>query len=403
MANSILTPTAVTREALRVLHEKASFLGTVNRTYDDSYAQKGAKIGSDLKIRLPNQYTVRTGKALAAQDTAESSVTMTLATQKGVDMNFSTAELTMSLDDFSKRIIQPAMAVLVSNIESSMLTNVTQKVYNLVGTAATTPASLTTPLAARARLNQMLAPKDGQRCLQYGSDAMGATVDALKGLFQDSNAIKEQYREGMMGRSAGFDWYENERIYTHTNGSDITGTLDAASLVTDGGNTMDMHTTIAVTAITVGSVFTVAGVYACHPETKTAYNFLQQFTCTAIGSSTITVNPTIYMTGPKQNVCTAAGAQVTTATFNSAALVFNGAASAVLPQHLAYHPDAFAFVTADLEMPQGVHFAARENLDGVSVRIVRQYDINNDNIPCRLDILHGYEAIRPQLACRITG
>src|SRR5690349_1473272 len=110
MANSLLTPTAVTREALRILHQKLNFVGTVNRQYDDSFAQSGAKIGDTLKIRLPNQYTVRTGATLSAQDTTESSVSLQIATQKGVDVNFSSVELTLPLDDFSKRILDPAMS-----------------------------------------------------------------------------------------------------------------------------------------------------------------------------------------------------------------------------------------------------------------------------------------------------
>lgn len=406
MANAILTPTMVTREILRVLHEKATFIGTVLRTYDDSFAQKGAKIGDTLKIRLPNKYTVRTGKALSAQDTSEKSVSLTVATQKGVDMNFSTAELTMSLDDFSDRIIKPAVAVLVSNVENDFLQTSIKSVYNTVGTAGTTPADLNTPLLARARLNQMLAPKDDNRCIQYGSDAMAATVNGLKGLFHASTEIEEQYREGMMGRTAGYDWYENERIWSMVNGSDVTGTTDSTSLVTDGGTTIDMHTTIATSAQAVGSVFTIAGVYACHPETKAAYNFLQQFVITAVNSpatNQTTVSPTIYLTGPHQNVCKSDGTALATTDFNSQTLTFVGAASTSYPQHLAYHKEAFAFATADLEMPQGVHFAAREEFDGVSVRIVRAYDINNDNIPCRLDILYGYATLRAQLACRITG
>lgn len=389
MANTILTPTAVTREILRVLHEKLSFIGTVNRSYDDSYAQKGAKIGDTLKIRLPNQYTVRTGKTLNAQDTAETSVSLAVATQKGVDMNFSTAELTMSLDDFSKRVINPAVAVLASNIEYSMLSYVTPKIYNLVGTAGTTPASLLTPLNARAMLNKNLAPKDGTRCLQYGSTAMASTVNALSGLFHESTAIKEQYREGMMGRTAGFDWYENERVYVQANSAGTTASTTTSNTAT----TVTISTT--TTAYSAGTVVTFAGCYAVHPETKVAYDYLQQFTVTSATATVLTVSPSIITSGATQN-CSAVPT-------GSGAVTVVGAASTSYPQHLAYHPDAFAFATADLEMPQGVHFAARENFDGLSIRIVRQYDINNDNIPCRLDILHGYEVLRASQACRITG
>lgn len=391
MANSILTPTAVTREILRVLHEKLSFLGTVNRSYDDSYAKSGAKIGDSLKIRLPNEYTVRTGKTLAAQDTEEASVTMTVATQKGVDMNFSSAELTMEMDDFSKRIIEPAVAVLASNIEYDALSSMTKEVYNLVGTAGTTPASMLTFGQARAKLNQFLAPKDNNRFVQLDSVAMATMVNAFTGLFQDSSSIAKQYRDGMIGRTSGFDWYENDRVYVHTNGTDHTTVTVNDAAIASGDTTI----TTAGGNVTVGTTFTFADVNAVHPETKQSYGYAKQFVITAVSGNDWTFSPALVSTGAKQNV--------DALPVTGAAITLHGAASTAYEQHLAYHKDAFAFATADLEMPQGVDFAAREQFEGLSLRVVRAYDINNDNFPCRIDILHGHKTIRPELACKITG
>lgn len=381
----------VTREALRVAHEKATFIATTSLQYDESYAKTGAKIGTDLKIRQPNKYTVRSGKTMNAQDTAETSVTLTLATQKGVDMNFSSAELTMELDDFSKRIISPATAVLVSTLEYDYLSAVTKKVYNGVGTAGTTPASMLTIGQARAKLNFNLAPKDDNRSIQINSDAMAAMVNAYSALFHDQSEIKRQYRDGFISRNSGFDWYENERIWNITTGSDHTTVTVNDAAIAEGDTTI----TAAGGNFVAGNIFTIADVYAVHPETKQNLGYLQQFVVTTSGTTSLAFTPALYSTGANQNVDSLPA--------NSAAITFVGSASTVYEQHLAYHKDAFAFVTADLEMPQGVHFASRQNLDGLSIRIVRQYDINSDNIPARLDILHGYEAIRPEWACRITG
>src|SRR5258706_15117004 len=149
------------------------------------------------------------------------------------------------------------------------------------------------------------------------------------------------------------DWYENDGAWTLTNGSDVTGTTDAAALVTDGGNTVDMHTTVAVAAQVVGEAFTISGVFDCHPETKAPYPNLKQFTITAIGASTTTVSPSFFLTGPKKNVCTSTGANVTAATFNSATLVFEGAASTSYVQNLMYHRDAYTFVTGSLPLMAG--------------------------------------------------
>lgn len=397
MANSILTPTAVTREALRILHQKLTFVGNVNRQYDDSFAKNGAKIGDTLKIRLPNQYTVRTGKTLSTQDTTENSVSLTVGTQKGVDINFSSAELTLSLDDFSDRILEPAMAVLAANIEADAL-NMYKDVYNSVGTAGTVPADLLTYLTAKQKLDENLAPMDKNRTIHTLPNASVKLVDALKGLFQDSSAISEQYREGKMGRTAGFDFYQNTLLPTHTLGNKVSSvTVNGASQT---GSTLNIGGVANADTFKQGTVFTIAGVYQVHPESKAAYSSLQQFVVTADATMTtttgsISISPPMVATGALQNINATAA--------SGAAITIVGSASTSYGQNLAFHKDAFAFATADLLMPKGVDFAAREVYDGVSMRIVRMYDITHDNFPCRLDVLYGYKTIRPQLACRITN
>lgn len=404
MANTLVTIDMVTREALRIAHEKCQFIGTVDRQYDDSFAKTGAKIGSSLRVRKPNQYVRTTGsRVMDVQDQAETTSTITVATQDHVDMRFNSAELALSLDDLSKRYIEPAVSVLVSGIESDFLAFATKATYNVAGTAGTAINSLTAPGAARAKLNQYLAPKDGNRAIQVDSVTMGALVNGVASYFNPSGAIDKQYREGLVARTSMADYYENERIWSLTNGSDVTGTTDAAALVTDGGTTVDMHTTVAVANQVVGQVFTIAGVYACHPETKAAYPHLQQFTITAIGTSTTTVSPAFHLTGAKKNVCSSTGADLATTDFNSKTLTFVGAASTSYPQPLMYHKEAFQFVTADLPLMDDAAKCVRRVQDGLSLRVWQASDIRNDELLMRIDILYGMAALRPEWACRLVG
>lgn len=410
MSNSFKVIDMVTREALRIAHEKLSFIGTIDRQYDDSFKNSGGKTGSSLRVREPNQYTRRQGsRVMDVQDQTETSQTITVATQDGVDMRFNSAELIQSVNsdgafnDFSKNYIAPAVATMCSGIESDFLAFCTKATYNTAGTAGTPPTDLVAIGAARAKLNQYLAPKDGNRFVQMDSVTMGGMVNGLKGLFQDSSQIKQQYREGMIGRTGMADFYENERVWTMTNGSDVTGTTDAAALVTDGGSTVDMHTTVAVTAQKVGQVFTIAGVYACHPETKAAYASLQQFTITAIGATTTTVSPTIYLTGAKKNVVSSTGATLLTTDFNSQTLTFVGAASTSYTQNLMYHKEAYQFITADLPLMDDANKCVRRSQDGLSLRVWQASDIRNDELLMRIDILYGMAALRPQWGCRITN
>lgn len=386
MANTILTPTAVTREALRVLHQKLNFVGNITRDYDDSYAKSGAKIGDSLKIRLPNQYTVRSGATLSAQDTTESSVTLQVGTQKGVDLNFTSVDLTLSLDDFSKRILEPAMAVLAANIEADAM-NMYKDVYNSVwngGSAATYNKALD----ARVILQRALTPLTDRTALMNPLD-MADIVKDTKTLFNDQAQLSKQYKEGYMGRAAGFDWAENTLLPSHTRGGSNGAYLVNGASQTGATLTVDT----GATAPSQGDVITIAGVYSVHPETKVSTGVLQQF---VIGSGATTtsfpISPAIVASGATQNV---SGSPA-----DNAAVTFLGTASTAVGTSLMFQKGAFAFATADLVMPNGLDFGAREVMDGISMRVVRQYDINNDKFPCRLDVLYGYKTLRPQLACR---
>lgn len=393
MANSLLTPTAVTRKALQILHQKLTFIGSINRAYDDSFAKSGAKIGDSLKIRTPNQYTVRTGATLSAQDTTESSVTLQVATQKGVDLNFTSSELTLSMDDFSERILEPAMAVLAANIESDAL-SMYKDVYQIVDGDAVAPA-LVHFLTGRQFLNEALTPMDNSRTALLTPEHCRKIVDGLKGLFQDSSEIAKQYREGMMGRTAGFNFGESTHLSTHTTGTAAKTTAYLTNGVAQTGASIAVDT--GTTTFKKGDVITIAGVNMVHPETKADLGRLQQFVLTADyagGAGSIAVSPSITASGATQNVSNAAAD-------NSAVVKVGAGASELLTNSLVYHKNAFTFATADLIMPQGVDFSAREVYDGISMRVVRAYDINADKFPCRLDVLYGFKTLRPQLACRI--
>jgi hypothetical protein len=366
-------------------------VGSITREYDDSFARQGAKIGDTLKVRLPNQFVVRTGPTLAAQDTTESSVDLKVQTQKGVDLNFTSIDLTLSLDEFSERILEPAMAVLAANIEADAM-SMYKDVWNQVNNQGQ-PATFNKVLQGRKILVDNLAPLAARTCNLNTQDNVDL-VDALKGLFNDQTTISKQNREGYMGRTAGFDFMENTLWPSHPRGA-----ANTAYVVSGAGQTgASLTVSTGAGAAAKGDIFTIAGVYRVHPETKAVGKDLQPFTLTADyagGAGTMQISPAIVTSGALQTVSAAPAA--------GASIVFAGTASQAHGISMAYQKGAFAFATADMVMPRGVDFAAREVFDGVSMRIVRQYDINNDKFPCRLDVLYGFKTIRPQLACRLAN
>jgi hypothetical protein len=394
MANSLLTIDMITRESLRVAHEACQFIATTDRQYDDSYGRTGAKIGSSLRVRKPNQYKRTTGsRAMDIQEQSEAAGTITLATQDHVDMRFNSVELALSIDDFSRRYIEPAVKVLVSGIEADYLAYCTKATAQVAGTVGTAINSLATPGAARAKLNQQLAPKS-DRYIQMDSVSMAGLVNGVASYFNPSNAIANQFREGMVARTAMADFYENERVWTLPNSADVAGEINGGTL-TSGITTLTVDGLSA--APVAGMVFTIEGTYDVHPETKVAYSHLKQFTITSATTTSLTFTPAVIWdtTDPRQNC----SGQPT----DNDDIVFVGSASTNYVQPLMYHKEAFQFVTADLPIMDDAAKCVRRVQDGLSMRVWEGSDIRNDERLMRIDILYGMAALRPEWACRMIG
>lgn len=403
MANTILTPSMIAKEALMAFKNKLGFTNAVDKQYSDEFAQKGAKIGSSITIRKPPRFTVSSGPALSVQDVVEESTSLSLSSQKHVDFKFSSQELTLSIDRFRERYLDNAMVALANQVDMDGLQLAAQSVSNSVGTPGTTPATATVYLQAQQKLNEMACPQDSKRSIFINPAANTTIVDALKGLFQSGDRIAEQYESGMMGLGLGAKWYLAQNIYTGT-----VGPLGGTPLVNGAGQTGATLSTKGWTAaaaarLNKGDVFTIAGVFAVNPITKQSTGALQQFVVTSAFSSDASGNGSV---GIYPSIVTSGSTQTVTASPNDgAAITVVGAAAAVTPQNILCHKNAFTLGTADLQLPGGVDFAAiaSDEESGLSIRVVRAYDINNDVFPCRLDILYGWAALRPEWACRIQG
>jgi hypothetical protein len=402
MSNSILTIDMITRKALEILENNLVITRNVNRQYDDSFAVEGAKIGSTLRIRLPDRALVTDGAALQVQDDNEQFTTLTVASQKHIGVNFTSAELTMQLDDFAERVLKPRISQLASSIDADVATSF-KSIYQSVGTPGTVPSTSLVLLQAQQKLNEAAAVMS-PRYATVNPAANAGLVEGMKGLFNPTDTISRQFKNGMMGEGVlGFEEINmSQSISQHTTGVTPTAPIVATAPTAEGTTSLAISFTSGSPTFKIGDVFTIANVYAVNPQTRQSTGSLQQFVVTAdltISSTTtgtLTVSPAMY---------TSANALATINAFPaaSAALTFLGGSATAYPQNLIYHKDAITFATADLLLPQGVDMASRQVHNGISMRIVRQYDINNDRLPCRIDVLYGYSVIRPQMACRLWG
>lgn len=411
MANIVLTPRMILREVYAIAHQESNFIMRVNRQYDNRYARTGAKNGQTLDVRLPAKYVTRRGNVMQTQNYVERSVPLILATIDGIDLNFGQEELTFSMEDFSTRVLRPAVSQLVATVESTTLKALYPSVANFAGAvnAAVTYKSFQ---QTGQYMTEQLAPKGMDRNICFQPQAAVDFNDAVKGLFQSSDNIKEQYIEGLMGRTGGFNCYENTLVPAHTPGL-LGGTplVAGANQGSDGaGNAWATFTDLATdgwTASTAilkaGDILTIAGVLDVQPESKDSYGRLKRFvvqqdvTSTGGGLATVRVSPAIISGGAYQNVTLrpADNAPIT--------VLDHDVGDTSYGQSLAFHKNAFAFVTADLEDPsQYGAWGAREVMENLSFRIWRQGDIINGQFPCRLDIAYGSAPIYPEWAARLV-
>ncbi len=402
MSNSILTIDMITRKALEILENNLVITRNVNRQYDDSFAVEGAKIGSTLRIRLPDRALVTDGAALQVQDDNEQYTTLTVSSQKHIGVNFTSAELTMQLDDFAERVLKPRISQLASSVDADVA-NAFKYIGNSVGTPGTTPATSLVLLQAQQKLNENAAVMS-PRYATVNPAANAGLVEGLKGLFNPTDVISRQFKNGMMGENVlGFEEVNmSQSIKQFTTGSrTATGGTLSAAVTTEGATTIAITGAGANATVKIGDVFTVADCYAVNPQTRESTGSLFQFVAAAdvtlngSGAGNITVSA---MYSASQALAT-----VDVLPQSGKAVVFVGTASTAYPQNLVYHKDAITFATADLLLPQGVDMAARAVHNGISLRVVRQYDINNDRLPCRIDVLYGYSTIRPQMGVRLWG
>jgi hypothetical protein len=407
MANTLLAINLIVREAVRLWKNSNEFIQHIDQQYDDQFAKTGAKIGTTIRIRLPNDFTVRTGPAASVQDTSEQSTTLTLATQQGVDVSYSSVDRTMSLDDFSRRVLAPMVnntaGAVAANIMGGVEGGVARLVANFDGAGNVQTPIASTWLQAGAQLDLNSAPR-GSRKIIMDPLTMARSVASLAGLLNPQQKIGDQYRSGQIASDTlGFDWYMDQTVIKHVTGA-YTNPQATAFTVNGAGQTgLAITINAAAGPLTTGDIVTFAGVNSVNRITKVSTQTLAQFVLTAPlanGGTTLNIYPALIpaAAGPTQ----VQYQTVDNSPANAANVVPATLASSIYRKNFAFVPEAVTMGTADLELPRGVHEADRQAFDGVSMRMISAYNITTDQFITRLDVLYGFLWVRPEWACAVA-
>lgn len=437
MANNLITISQITNEGLMVLENDLCFADHVNRQYADQFALSGAKIGYTVNVRKPPRYIGTTGPALNVEDTNETYIPVTLTTQFHVDVQFTTADLATSVDLFKERIINPAVAALANKIDRDGAVFAYQNIPNAVGTPGTPPASFLSYALGAAVLDAEAAPRDGYRVQLLDPFSAAYTVDALKGLFNPQSQVSEMYRKGMMGKSTiGLDFYMDQNVVSYTVGAgggspQLVNNTSSAWLASGWAQSgliqSNGWTASANPRLTIGDIITVTGVFSANPQNRGAYGSNRQRQFVVIPPTATLANGTYNATtgvysstaggaldfyvknvgvygGQFQNITAQPASTAAIQVWGSAPTSFP-LAGTVSPQNIMMHRDCLALAFADLDLPGGVDMAARavDEEAGINFRVVRQYTINNDALPCRFDVLYGWAGLYIELGVRVAG
>ncbi len=410
MANTLATPTWVMKEVARGFTNEIVFVRNVRRTYDDQYVQNGAKVGDTVKARLPQRFVVTDGQSLQPQALFDALVPITLTNQKNIGFSYSSAQATTDLNDIRGRYVDPAADHLANAADVLLFQNVYRDIYNAIGSpGGGAPSTVNAYLDAGVFLDDLAAPQSERKAV-LDSKAMATIAAATMTLFNPAAIVSENYKKGQFGRDQlGFDeWYKSQNCPVHT-----TGTFTASTPLINGAN--QTGSTLATngwasgaSSLKKGDIFTIAGVYSVNPLSYQSTGRLQRFVVTADTSdsggamATLPIAPSIITSGALQTVSgsPASGAAITVLGATSATA--GTLATTTSKQSILFHPDAFAFVMADLFTPTaGCKVTpVRSKQWGVSLRMVEQYQILNDQNPSRIDMLIGAATIQARLACR---
>ncbi len=414
MANTLITPSWITKTTLAHFINSSAFAKYINKDYTDQFRAAGAKVGTTINVRKPVQGTVRSGAVASVQDVNEPQVAITMEPEFGIDWEFTDFDLSLKVDRFEERYLAPYGSRLAAEYDLRCAQRLYRKVYNFVGTPGTSPATADIGLQASEVLDNNACPRGDIRHFSLSPRANRTLVNGLSGFFNSQSVLGKQYESGQLQNSLGFVPHMSQNLPTHTVGG-LGGTplvnganqgiinsgatdnprADYTDLVTDG------WTAAAANRLRAGDVFTIAGVYAVQPITKQVLPDLQRFVVASdvssdgSGNATVRIYPAIIAGGAYQTV-SARPAD------NAALTVLTGSANTGHTQNIMFHRDALTAVTMEMDVPNGMDMASSSDYEGVSLRFVRGFDITNNKRICRFDMLAGFGVLRPEWACRVT-
>lgn len=419
--DSFLTISMIGYEMLPVLHNNTIAAQKVSRKYESQFARTGAKIGATFGVRKPPKYTVSTGPTFVAQDYQEYKVPLTVDQHRQVGVEFLDDDLTLSMDDFTGRVLAPALVPLANTVDQYLLSQFIFA-WNTTGTPGIPAAEDTPFLDAGVKMDDNAASRVKPWPMFVNPRTSARLSSGLAGRFNPSDSISDLYKMGLMnnswksmGMALGWDFYTTQNTLTQVTGAWVAAVV-ATGILVDGagqvGGTLNLKGfTNTAAQGKQGDVFQAAGVFTVNPITYQSTGDLQDFnvgadfSSTGAGKAAVAISPAIILAGKDQTVSAspADGAQVTvygTATTSNIS-------AQTSPTCCGWSEDAITLACVDLKLfndGEGIKCVRVKDEDlGLSLMFSRGGDIREFTEISRVDILYGAVLTRPEHFVRVQS
>ena len=371
MSNSFLEATAIAREAILALENNLVFANLVHRDFESEFKNQG----DDVAVKIPSTFTANTFSTTAtAQNITESSVIVTLDTIKTVDVEITSKQMTMNIEDFARDVVNPAAYALANAVDSDIAA-LAKKIGYVTGAAGTTASGLANIASVGKVLNNAAVPYNMRRLIMNpDAHASLITLDAIAGA--DKSGSTDALREASMGRILGFDTYMSQNIAAMATADITIGDTLVAATALAGATSLTLLATALTGTFAVGT----------------------KIVSTALSTTHVVVSAITTVTGSNQ----------VTVSIHPAlpAAVATGTVFTVVAAHdcnIGFHKNAFALVTRPLALPFGGARGAIMNYNGLSIRVTYDYTMASKSNVISFDILYGVKILDAKKACVMYG
>lgn len=396
MSGTLATEVKLARLALRAFKHENLAINLFYKDLNSEFKPMDAS-GGVVNVKVPIRFQSYEGRVAQPQPYAQHTIPVKVDKSRGVAWTTNQIDMTVHTtpEKLYKELIVPAMREIATQVDLDLFTMVLD-VANCLGTAGTTPTTFLTTAQVAGRLTNVSVPQK-DRILVVDPDYQVTMADALKTMY-NPGLVNDVLKKMYIGGIAQFDTYISNNLPRLTKGT--PGGTPKINGANQTGSSIAIDGLSATGTYKKGDVVTFASCYDVNPVNRVTQTYLKPFVVTADftasgGAGNLSISPAIVTEGAYKN-CSVSPA-------NDDNIVQLTSAASTCMNNIAFYPDAFAFVSVPIKLPDMEGIGWTETRDGISCTVTKGWDVKNGEMMYRVDFLYGKKSLYPEQACRLLG